>query len=404
MCGCLTLFEFLDLGYSALADAFLRSPESQETQIFYPLTVLMCRECGLAQLDCVVSADKLYGDQYVYDCSVTAAGRTHWNEFARTVHQKLGLNQQSLVVDVGSNVGFLLECFKGLGARVRGIEPAPRVAEIACSRGIPTKNSFFSVELARNLRAEHGPATVITATNVFAHIDNLHVFMEGVDILLGSRGNLILEFPYLLELVQGLAYDTVYHEHLSYLSIKPLNRFFSSVGYTITDIVPQEIHGGSLRVVVGRRNECTRASSVDEFITREESAGLYNEEKLRIFAENVKTSQDQLVSLLRTLKSRGSSIAAVSAPAKGMTLLNVCKIGTDLIDCISEKSPLKIGARAPGVLTPIVSDQELLRIAPDYCLLLAWNFKDEILKNLAPLRDRGSKFIIPLPYPTILEP
>jgi hypothetical protein len=306
------------------------------------------------------------------------------------------------VADIGSNVGVLLSGFKAEGTRILGVDPATNIVRIAEKNGIPTVAEFFSAELAAAIRREHGPAALVTATNCFAHVDNLDDFVLGLDRQLAKDGVFILEAPHLLELVRSLEYDTIYHEHLSYLSLKPMIPFFRARGMEIFDCERPPIHGGSLRAYIGRKGRKRVSARVGKTLKAETEFGLHTEKVRARFAGAVRRNRDELVWLLQKLKRRGKRIAAVSAPAKGMTLLNYAKIGRETVDFVTEKSALKIGRFTPGDHIPVVGDDELLRQKPDYALLLAWNFADEIMDNLREYRRAGGKFILPIPRPRIV--
>jgi hypothetical protein len=316
----------------------------------------------------------------------------------------LNLNSNDLVVDIGSNVGVLLQMFREQGTRVLGVDPAANIAEIANNNGIETIAAFFDTEAARRIVASKGQATVITATNVFAHVGDLHDLMRAVSALLAERGTFVIEAPYFLELLHSLEYDTIYHEHLSYLSLKPLVRFFRQFGMEIFDAQLRDIHGGSIRLFVRRIGSPASpvAAVVDQMLANEARERIYELDTLKQFAQNVAGNRKALRELLTSLKESGSKIVAVSAPAKGMTLLNYCSLGSDFLDFVTEKSKLKIGRYTPGVHLEVVPDDMLLTHQPDYALLLAWNFAEEIMNNLKEFSDRGGKFIIPIPTPRIV--
>lgn len=404
MCSGSSFYKFLDLTRTPPADQFLYAEQLNRPQESYPLEVVVCESCSLVQLNYVVPPEVLYCDDYPYESSTTMAGRNHWNEFAETTVRLLSLGEKDLVIDVGSNVGVLLQMFRGHGTTVLGVDPAANIAEIANKNGIETLPVFFNSEAARNILAVKGHASVITGTNVFAHIDDLHDFMQATDILLNEKGVLIIEAPYFLELLQNLEYDTIYHEHLSYLSLKPMARFFENFNMEVFEVQRRDIHGGSFRVFVRRRGTSDRPVSgvVAELLAAEEYAKAYDHATLDKFARDVAQNRADLRRLLLDLKRSGKSIVGVSAPAKGMTLLNYCGIGTDILDFVAEKSKLKIGRYTPGRHIPVVSDQVLLERQPDYALLLAWNFAEEIMNNLKQFSERGGKFIIPIPNPKIV--
>lgn len=396
-CKSENLTRFLDLGFTPPADQFLRKEQLHDPEIHYPLGVMICNDCGLAQLDHVVSPEVLYRHDYPYEASVTRTGKLHWAEFAETVVNRLGLGADDLVVDVGSNVGVLLEAFRENGTRILGVDPASNIVRLAEKRGVETLNEFFSIDVARDIVQTKGHASVITGTNVFAHVDDLDAFMHAVDLMLNERGVLVVEAPYFVNLVKHLEYDTIYHEHLSYLSVKPLVTFFKRFGMELFDVEQRDIHGGSFRLYVARAGRYAVSSVVDDLLKEEEDLGIHSLPVLEEFARAVQQNRRDLVWLLQRLKHEGKKVVGVSAPAKGMTLLNYCRIGPETLDFVTEKSALKIGRFTPGMHIPVVPDSALLDERPDYALLLAWNFAEEIMGNLHEYRDGGGKFIIPIP-------
>ena len=404
MCKSARLVQFLDMGMTPPADQFRTEERLTEPDTYYPLQVVLCEECGLTQLSYVVSPEILYRDDYPYESSTTRTGGEHWAEFARTTVEMLGLGNDDLVVDVGSNVGVLLEMFRNNGTRVMGVDPATNIARIAERRGIPTLGEFFNLETARRIVEEYGPASVVTATNVFAHVDDLDDFVLALDVLLNERGVFILEAPYFVNLLSDLEYDTIYHEHLSYLSMRPVVSYLRRFDMRVFDVQQRDIHGGSFRVFVRRAEACTpAAAAVSEMLDMEEREGVHDVRRLREFACAVEQNRHELLWLLRRLRHEGKSIVAVSAPAKGMSLLNYCHIGKETLDFVTEKSTLKIGRYTPGARIPVMPDSALVERRPDYALLLAWNFADEIMSNLSEYREGGGKFIIPISTPHIVE-
>jgi SAM-dependent methyltransferase len=403
MCKSDRLHPYLDLGFHAPADEFLRRDQLHYPRAYFPLQTVLCRSCGLNQLSYVVSPEILYRHDYPYEASVTRTGRDHFAKFAGQVVERFGLGSRDLVIDVGSNVGVLLSNFKANGTRILGVDPASNIVRIAEKNGVPTLNELFTAEIAARIRIEHGQASVITATNCFAHIDNLDDFMNGVKHLLTRKGILVVEAPHHLNLIKNLEYDTIYHEHLSYLSIRPLIPFFKRYGMEVFDVQKQFIHGGSFRVFVGRKGRYKVEPAVRKTLREENAFGLHTRKVVDRFAKRVHKNRMELMWLLHKLKRQGKRIVAVSAPAKGMTLLNYCRIGTELLDYVTEKSKLKIGRYTPGSHIPVVPDSTLLEKKPDYALLLAWNFSKEIMANLKEYRRRGGKFILPVPTPRIVK-
>lgn len=393
---------FLDLGYHPPSDQFRNEGQLNEAVILYPLRVHICEDCGFCQLGYVVPPEILYQDNYPYESSTTETGKKHYHDFAASVVTDYGFANGDLAVDIGSNVGVLLEGFKQLGLDIRGVDPAPNICEIATRRGVPTINDFFGKAAAETILSERGPASVITGTNVFAHVDDLNGFMEAIKTLLHpGRGIFVIEAPHLLHLIRSLEYDTIYHEHLSYISIEPLVPFFARFGMEIIKVEQKDIHGGSVRIFVSTRGNYPVNKSVAEVIDMEKSEKLRDLTMLADFAKKVERNKAQLNSLLHKLKDEGKRIVGVSAPAKGMTLLNYCHIDRQILDYVTEKSKLKIGLYTPGGFIPVHPDSKLLEDRPDYALLLAWNFADEIMRNNQTYRDQGGKFIIPIPSPTI---
>ena len=402
MCKNNSIIKFLDLGFSALSDNFLTKEQLEEPETFFPLSVYFCSNCGLCQLGYVVSPKLMFNKNYPYDSSTTKTGTNHFTKMGIDICDKFNLKPNSFVIDVGSNAGVLLSGFKSKGMRVLGIEPSSNVAKIALKNNIDTLIDFFSNKLTKKILDKYGKVSVITGTNVFAHIDNLEDFMLTANTLLLEDGMIVIEAPYLLHLIEKLEYDTIYHEHLSYLSVKPIVEFCKQFDFEVFDVEEQSIHGGTLRYFIGRRNKRKISPNVFNFIKLEDKQGLYSVDKLRDFAKSVETHRIELLRLLQDLKRNGKKIVALSAPAKGNTLLNYCKIGPEVLDYATERNPLKIGKFTPGMHIPVYSDEKLLEDQPDYALILAWNFSEEIIKNNSEYRDNGGKFIIPIPNPKII--
>ena len=393
---------YLDLGFTPAADSFLRKQGLGQPESHYPLEVVLCNDCGISQLGFTVPPDILYQQDYPYESSTTKAGRKHFFSFAERVVNRFNFNSEDLAIDIGSNVGVLLDGFRSQGCKILGIEPSANISATAVGNGIETINDFISPELAASVVSSHGQASVATTTNVFAHIDDLDAFMKAIDILLNKKGVFIIEAPHFLKLLKHLEYDTIYHEHLLYLSIKPLNKLFNRFGFEVFDAEEIGIHGGSIRVYVSRIDIYDKSENLTQIIQDEDNNNIFDIETLNKFAIDVASHRTKLLELLTKLRSEGKSIVGVSAPAKGMTLLNYCHIGPEMLDFVTEKSKLKIGLYTPGLHIPIVPDSELLEGQPDYALLLAWNFAEEIMDNLSEYREKGGKFIIPIPEPHIV--
>lgn len=402
MCKSTKLTDYLDLGQTPPADQFRTPGELDVPEIAYPLRVALCQDCGLSQLTHVVDPRVLYQFDYPYESSITATGKKHWDEFAASVCKRLKLAPDSLVVDIGSNVGTLLSSFKGCGMRIAGIDPAPNIVDIANKEGVPTICDFYSSESAVKTVSDHGKASVIVGTNVFAHIDDLDAVFIANENLLTEDGVFIFESPYFGNLVRELQYDTVYHEHLSYLSLRPVSLLAERFGKEVFAVEESSIHGGAFRVYIGTKGARPIDAGVYEMLEREASSGIHSLETLSVFAERVAQNRSDLMELIERLTSEGKKIAVVSTPAKGMTLLNYCGISNRHIAFATEKARLKVGRYTPGGRIPIVSDEELIHQKADYALLLAWNFAPEIMKNNQAFADQGGKFIIPIPEPRIV--
>lgn len=402
MCKNNNIIKFLDLGFSALSDNFLTKEQLEEPETFFPLTVYFCTNCGLCQLGHVVSPELMFNENYPYDSSTTKTGTNHFTKMGIDICNRFNLKPNSLVIDVGSNAGVLLSGFKSKGMKVLGIEPSSNVAKIAMKNDIDTLIDFFSNNLTEKILDKYGKVSVITGTNVFAHIDNLEDFMLTSNSLLLEDGIIVIEAPYLLHLIEKLEYDTIYHEHLSYLSVKPIVEFCKQFDFEVFDVEEQSIHGGTLRYFIGRKNKRKISQNVFDYIKLENERDLYSITKLRDFAKSVENHRIKLLQLLHDLKREGKKIVALSAPAKGNTLLNYCKIGPELLDYATERNPLKIGKFTPGMHIPVYSDEKLLDDQPDYALILAWNFAEEIIRNNSEYRNKGGKFIIPIPNPVIV--
>ena len=396
MCKSNNMLKFLDLGFSALSDNFLTVEQLGQPEIFYPLTVHSCLDCGLCQLGYVVPPELMFNEDYPYDSSTTKTGREHFTKMGVDICDRFNLKPNSFVIDVGSNAGVLLSGFKSKGMRVLGIEPSSKLANVAIKNGIDSIIEFFSKKLVKKILDDYGKVSVITGTNVFAHIDDLDDFMIAADSLLVEDGIIIIEAPYLLRLIENLEYDTIYHEHLSYLSVKPMIEFCKKFGFEVFDTEEQIIHGGTLRYFIGRKDKRKVSQNVSNYLKIEDMQKMYSEKKLQDFARSVKDHRKALLQLLHELKINGKKIVAISAPAKGNTLLNYCKIDSEILDYVTERNPLKVGKFTPGMHIPVYSDEKL-EDQPDYALILAWNFADEIIQNNSKYREKGGKFIIPIP-------
>lgn len=396
------LTKFLLLGTMPLANSFLSEKELLLKEKKFPLEICFCKNCNLVQLNYIVPKELMFKN-YVYASSTTNTFREHFGKMAETIKKSFLLNETSLVVDIGCNDGVLLKGFKNLGTKVIGVEPAENIANIAKQNGIETINDFFSKSVAEKIIGLKGYADAVTATNVFAHVDNIKEFIENVKILLKKEGIFIIEVQYLVDMLEKLTFDNIYHEHLSYFSLISLQNFFKANGMVIFNVERVDTHGGSLRAFIKKSEGKYRINNaVDELLEYENRIGINNFETYRRFSDKVYHVRDKLSGCFKNIKSKGSSIAGYGAPAKGNTLLNFCQIGADYIDYIAEDNPLKIGLYTPGMHIPVLNSQTLYEKKPNYVLILAWNFAKEIMMKTKKLTEKGVKFIIPLPEPVIL--
>ena len=402
VCGGNSLRLFLSLGNQPLANSFLKSSEEFLSEENYPLDVYVCTTCYLVQLLDVINPEVLFR-HYIYVTGTSDTIASHNRQYAAAVVNQLGLGKQDLVVEIASNDGSLLSCFLENGVRVLGIEPATNIAEIARQNGVDTVNQFFNSQLAEQVLAEYGTARAVIGNNVLAHVDETLDFVQGCKTLLAPGGLVIFEVPYLGELLNHLEYDTVYHEHLCYFSISSLVSLCEAVGLSLERIDHVPVHGGSLRMYAGRQEDYSNHSDqVLKMVEEEERMGLKDLGRYQRFAQLVEQTRSDLVRLLTSLRREGKIIAAYGAPAKGNTLLNYCAIGTDLITYTVDKNSLKIGMYTPGMHLPVLPVNTLLERLPDYVLILAWNFADEIMRQQAEYHQRGGRFIIPIPEPVVV--
>jgi hypothetical protein len=403
MCGSGRLEEILNLGHHPPSNGLLTQEALTNPETHYPLSLLLCTNCGLVQLSYVVSKEVLFGESYPYDTSASRTLTEHFGTLASGLKERFLLNDHNLAVDIGSNVGVLVRAFQDQGVRGLGVEPAENMASRANSLGAPTICGFFSANLAHQMTTSHGRASVICATNVFAHIDDLADVVSGVRELLTPNGTYVIEVQYFLDMVQNLEYDQIYHEHYSYMTLLPLVRFFQAQGMEVFDVEHVSTHGGSLRVFTGFPGRHQVADSVAVLLAEEDMSGVHRLETLAKFASQVTDSRDSLVELLVTLKSQGKRIAGISAPAKASTLLNFCRISSNLVEFLTDSAPSKTGLFIPGMHVPVVPESRLLEVQPDCALILAWNIKEELMTKFAEYGHRGGRFIIPIPRPAIVE-
>lgn len=399
-CGYSRLAPVLSLGSTPLANALPAADAAGMEEMRFPLDLVFCPSCSLLQITETVRPDILFSD-YPYASSNSRSFVQQAEALAVTLIDRFSLGAHSQVVEIASNDGYLLQHYLKRGVSVLGIDPARNVADIALSRGIPTRAAFFNARLANDLVAEGMSADVIHANNVLAHVADLKGVVAGIAALLKPTGTAVIEVPYARDFIEQCEFDTIYHEHLCYFSAHSLAGVFDKAGLPLWDVEKTPFHGGTIRLFF-RRADAPRQARATQLLESEEQDGLLDAGYYSDFGRRAEKLIRDLPGFLRALKSEGKRLAAYGASAKGATLLNVSGIGTDLLDFVADRSPLKQGRLMPGVHLPIVAPEELLARRPDYVLLLSWNFADEIISEQQQFLDTGGRFIVPLPKIRIL--
>jgi SAM-dependent methyltransferase len=405
---------FVDLGMSPLCETFLTAEELNRAEAFYPLHVQVCEECLLVQLEEYVSPDEIFTD-YPYFSSYSESWLRHAARYVDRITERLGLDGSGLVVELGSNDGYLLKHVVAKGIPVLGIEPARNVAEVANAAGVRTRPAFFGPDLAEEVRAEGSAADLIVANNVLAQVPDLNGFVAGIGTLLKPSGVATIEFPHLMRLVTGNQFDTIYHEHFSYFSFLAAERVFAAHGLAVFDVEELESHGGSLRLYACHAGPAGPAGAMPHVVTpavtpavdvlreKERAAGVHRIEYYDSFATRVEATKRKLLDLLIDLRNQGKKIVGYGAPGKGNTLLNYCGIRRDFLEFTVDRNPHKHGRFLPGTHVPIGAPEDLDQAKPDYVLILPWNLKDEIMQQLAHVRDWGCRFIVPIPEARVYD-
>jgi len=394
---------FVDLGMSPLCESYLPADKLNHMEPFYPLHVWVCESCFLVQLEEYVAPEDIF-TEYAYFSSYASSWVEHAEKYVSQMVERLALDKQSFVVELASNDGYLLQSFVRRGIPCLGIEPAANVARAAEEKGVPTLVKFFGRELGQEFADDGRQADLVIANNVLAQVPDLNSFVDGIRRILKPRGTATVEFPHLQRLVEGNQFDTIYHEHFSYFSLLAVERIFAAHDLTIFDVEELWTHGGSLRIYARRREDNTRPVDprVHALRRREEQLGYADLATYRAFAQRVHATKRRILELLIEARDAGKRVAGYGAPGKGNTLLNFCGIRSDLVEFTVDKNPYKQGRFLPGTHIPIFAPEKIDQERPDYILILPWNFKDEIVAQLAHARDWGARFIVPIPEPTIL--
>jgi hypothetical protein len=394
---------FVDLGMSPLCESFVPPDRVEAMEPFFPLHVRVCDGCGLVQLPAFVSPEEIF-TEYAYFSAYSTSWVEHARRYVEAMIDRLGLGADSFAVELASNDGYLLQHFLGTDVRILGVEPAANVAKAAEERGVPTLVAFFGRDLAAQIVKEHGQADLIAGNNVLAQVPDLNDFVGGVAILLAENGTTTFEFPHLLRLVEGLQYDTIYHEHFSYFSLETTETIMRAHGLEVYDVDELSTHGGSIRVYIGRAGAHPIAPAVTALREKERRVLVGDDSAFARFAEDVAESKRALLELLTGLRRQGAQVVGYGAPGKGNTLLNYCGIRTDFLEYTVDRNPYKHGRFLPGTHIPIYDTDRIAETRPDYILVLPWNLIDEISKQLSYVADWGAKLIVPVPRAEIVAP
>ena len=391
------MHSFVDLGMSPLCESYVSAERLDGAETFYPLNVRLCESCLLVQIPAYVSGEHIFSD-YAYFSSYSDSWVAHAKRYAEAMIGRLGLTTDSLVTEVASNDGYLLQHFIARGIPVLGVEPAGNVAEVARSRGIPTEVQFLGAATGQEIAGQHGRADLVVGNNVFAHVPDIRGFAAGLRALVKDTGLVTLEFPHLLRLIERRQYDTIYHEHFSYFSLLTSSRALATAGLRVVDVDELGTHGGSLRVYARPEEDAGEpAAQVKALLAEEESAGLHTVAGHAGFANEVLRIKSDLVGFLLTAAAEGRSVAGYGAPGKGNTLLNHCGIRSDLLSYTVDRSPWKQGKFLPGTHIPIYSPERIAETRPDYVLVLPWNLREEISQQLDYVRSWGGRLVFPIP-------
>jgi hypothetical protein len=403
-CGAPLSAVLVDLGMTPISNAFVREGHASFSERFYPLKSFVCDRCMLVQLEDYETPQTHFHGEYVYFSSFSDSWLAHARSFVENAVNRLELGANSQVVEVGSNDGYLLQYFVERGIPCLGVDPAANCARAAWDlRRVPTEVAFFGSKAARQLRERSGAADLIIANNVLAHVPDINDFVAGFRLLLSEKGVATFEFPHVLEMIRNVEFDTIYHEHYSYLSLLALEPLFARHGLRVVDVEHLSTHGGSLRLYVAHADSTAVADSVAQLRREEIVAGLDRIATYEAFGQRVRHLKRSLLSLLIALVEDGKSVAAYGAPAKGNTLLNYCGIGQDFIEYTVDRNVHKQGHLLPGTRIPVLAPDEIGRRRPDYVLILPWNLQEEIVAQINQFPNWTGRFIIPVPEPVILD-
>ena len=396
-----------DLGMSPLANSYVSFEHSQNAEKSYPLKVWVCEKCLLSQLEGFESPDAIFSD-YLYFSSFSTSWVEHARRYCEMMIERFGFNANSQIVEIASNDGYLLQHFKARGIPVLGVEPAANVAKVAwVEKGIPSVVKFFGVETAKELVTTGKTADLLLGNNVLAHVPDINDFVGGLKIALKPAGVITFEFPHLQRLIDGNQFDTIYHEHFSYLSFLAVEKVFAHHGLTLFDVEELPTHGGSLRIFARHAENNGPAFAISGRVAamrkQETAFGLARMETYTAFGEKIKATKRKLLRFLIEAKEAGKSVVGYGAAAKGVTLVNYCGVRDDLVDYVVDKSPYKQNHYMPGVRIPIHGPEKIFETKPDYVLILPWNLQQEIRGEMAKVREWGGRFVVPIPEVMVLD-
>jgi SAM-dependent methyltransferase len=402
-CAAPLVHTFVDLGMSPLCESFVAPEDLNRMEAFYPLHARVCDRCFLVQLDEYVTPEEIF-TEYAYFSAYSDSWVDHARRYTEMIAERLGLGKGSLVVELASNDGYLLQHFVAAGIPALGVEPARNVAQAAVERGVPTLVEFFGRETARRMVAEGRSADLVVGNNVLAQVPDLNDFVAGIKEILKPTGTATLEFPHLLRLIDGNQFDTIYHEHFSYFSLTTAREIFAAHGLELYDVEEIPTHGGSLRIYARHANSGERLSSrLVELAEHEEAVGVRDLDLYGAFRERVEETKRALLEFLIGARRAGKRVAGYGAPGKGNTLLNYCGIRQDFVEYTVDRNPYKHGRALPGTRIPIFPPERLAETRPDYILILPWNLRDEIVAQLGYARAWGARFVVPIPSVEVLS-
>ena len=390
---------FIDLQNSPASNSFLKEEELNEPETFFPLKVYICSNCFLVQIDEYKKSDAIFNGDYVYFSSYSQSWLAHAKSYTQLMTDRFALNSDSLVIEIASNDGYLLQYFNENKIAVLGIEPTANTAEVAVQKGIATVVDFFGVRLATSLASQNKKADLLLGNNVLAHVPDINDFVGGMKIILKEHGVITMEFPHLMQLVDNNQFDTIYHEHFSYLSFYTVKQIFEAQGLEMFDVQEIPTHGGSLRIYAKHQEDKTKniSENVESLLNKEKAKGLNGLEYYKNFTQKALAVKMNLIEFLIQQKRAGKLVAAYGAAAKGNTLLNYCGIKKDMIDFVVDANPHKQNKFLPASHIPVVDEQYLKNRKPDFVLILPWNLKDEVTAQLQYIRAWGGKFVVPIP-------